>query len=270
MHQHVNQHELRVIGMSRSGNHAIIQWIMHQTTGRVCFLNCTEGKCNPFQTARVMDDGRVFEANYRLNLEREQQGQFSRKDYLIFSHEDGYLGRSCSREFEQNHDAWVGSSRQRYDVLILRDPFNLFASRLRQLWRFVTLPISVRIWKQHAREFLGETTRLRHNPLRISYNRWRSDPAYRQQIATHLNLNFTDEGIHDVVSCNGGSSFDGLNYNGKAGRMKVLERWNHYADDSSFRELFDDEVFELSERIFGVMPGTEALRRRRGIVGRAG
>jgi hypothetical protein len=258
--QIVNRNELRIIGMSRSGNHAVIQWLTAQIPGRACFLNCAEGKNNPFASARVMDDGRTCIASYDdFDLEQEQKGQFSSKDYLIFSHEDGYLGRSCSREYEQSHDQWVGPSGRRTDILILRDPFNLFASRLRQLWGFVTIGTSARIWKQHAREFLRQTRRLRHNPMFISYNHWHSDRDYRRDIAAALDIPFSDEGIHTVFSCNGGSSFDGVAFDGQASRMKVTERWKHYADDPRFLSIFDDEMLELSRRIFGDIPGTEAL-----------
>jgi hypothetical protein len=47
--------------------------------------------------------------------------------------------------FEQHHDQWVGASWQRYDVLILRDPFNLFASRLRAGFLELSLTTPVRL-----------------------------------------------------------------------------------------------------------------------------
>jgi hypothetical protein len=255
MGEAVNLNELRVIGMSRSGNHAIIQWMMAQLGGRVCFLNCAEGKSNPFRSARVMDNGQICRATWpEFDLEAERQGRFSPKDWLIFSHEDSYLGRAVSREFELGHDQWVGRSARRSDVLILRDPFNLFASRLQCLWAIVTLKVSAKIWKQHAREFLGQSRLLRHDPVRISYNRWRADQDYRRRIAGQLGLDFTDAGIHKVVPCNGGSSFDGTRFDGRAGRMRVLERWKHYIDDPRYLGIFDREMLELSEQIFGPAP----------------
>ena len=258
----VNQTEVRLIGMSRSGNHAIAQWILAQASGRVCFLNAAEGRSNPFLTARAMDEGRPsYWTNIRtFDLAAEQRGEWCRKDLLLFSHEDGYLGRSCSAEFEQAHDAFVGASRRRVDVLILRDPFNLFASRLRCLWGLLTPRTTVKVWKQHAREFLRETRYLRHEPVVISYNRWCVDRDYRRRIAEALGLAFTDAGRRRVWPCNGGSSFDGRAYDGRADAMRVFDRWRHYADDPSFRRMFDAELCALSDRIVGPIPGTETLR----------
>ena len=254
----INQTELRVIGMSRSGNHAIIQWILAQAPGRWCFLNCAEGKSNPFETARVMDDGEPYRVNYEgFDLERERQGDFTRKDWLVFNHEDAFLAHACSDAFEREHDAWVGPSRRRLDVLVLRDPFNLLASRLRALNFCEPVSVARRIWKQHARQFAGRPRRLRHGPVLINYNRWVAEMDYRRELAEQLGLPFTDEGVQDVAACAGGSSFDGLTFDGEARRMKVLERWRYYADKPHFWAIFDEQMIELSQQIFGPRPEME-------------
>jgi hypothetical protein len=254
-----NANELRVIGMSRSGNHAIIDWLLSHMPGRTCFLNCVEGKHNPFTSARPLDDGSVFRASYRLDLATETRGRFSRKDWLVTSQEDCFLAHGCSREYEQQHDAWVGCSGRRFDLLILRDPFNLFASRRRAFGEAGTDHVSVRIWKQHARQFLGRPRNLRHQPLLVRYNDWIGEEAYRREIVETLGLEFHDEGRDRVAACAGGSSFDGRAYCGRPEDMDLLDRWKHYADDPSFRALFDEQLVAFSDEIFGVVPGTDDL-----------
>lgn len=64
MNPPINQRELRLTGMSRSGNHALLEWLYSQAPGRVCFLNCTEGKNNPFRTARDFEDDCSYRVNY--------------------------------------------------------------------------------------------------------------------------------------------------------------------------------------------------------------
>lgn len=238
--------------MSRSGNHAVINWILSQATGRTCFLNCTEPKFNPFATARPLDDGRSVLANYEdFDLAAELRGDFSDKDLLVYSHEDCFLGTMVRGAFEENHDAMVGPSRERADVLILRDPYNLFASRLHGGFGDVSRQIAMRIWKQHAREFTGDRRCLKQRRVLISYNRWASDRLYRRRIAAELGIRFHDEGISEVPAAGNGSSFDGRRYHGSAARMKILERWKHFAGDRAFAALFDREVHELSRWVFG-------------------
>ena len=271
MLDHVNGTEIRVIGLSRSGNHAILNWIYAQAPGRVCLLNCVEGRCNPFATARPMDNGRPYRVNYPgFDLQAEAAARFSDKDWLIFSHEDAYLGNAASREFERDHDALVGPSRRRMDVLILRDPYNLFASRLRWGQCVISPRIAVQIWKQHTRTWLGRDHRLRHEAVMISYNRWVRERAYRQRVAERLGLSFTDAGVQQVAACNGGSSFDAMRYNGRAQQMKVFDRWRCFIDDRRFTSCFDEQVVELARQAFGPMPEPEQALGLAEAVGQAG
>jgi hypothetical protein len=259
---HVNRKEVRVIGMSRSGNHAIINWILSQADGRTCFLNCVEGKTNPFTSARPLHSGLPYQANYReFDWEQEQIGQFSKKDLLLYSYEDNFLGYVCHPLFEQNHDRWVGSSLQRFDILILRDPFNLFASRLRAGKDLspISVATAVRIWKQHARECIGQSRHLNQSPVLINYNRWVTEPPYRQQLAVKLGLNFTDASINTVHKTAGGSSFDGSHYDGHASRMKVLERWKFYQNDPTYQQILHPELVTYGMKLFAPLPGVERL-----------
>jgi hypothetical protein len=248
----MNGHEMRITGMSRSGNHAIIHWILSQAAGRTCFVNCAEPRCNPFTTARPTADGRAVVASYRPFCEAsERRGAHSRKDLLVVSYEDCFLGPVASGEFERRHDEWVGKSLRRTDLIILRDPYNLFASRMRSGIGGVTQRAVLRIWKQHAREVLGIRRYLDSGRVAISYNRWVADRSYRRRLAAALGLAFTDAGRERVPATGNGSSFDGLSYDGRAQAMRTHERWRHFEHDRDFTALFDDEVHELSRRIFG-------------------
>lgn len=248
----INAREWRVIGLSRSGNHAILQWLIAQLPGAYTFLNCAEGQHNPYATVRPMDDGCCHRTNIRgYDFQAEAAGRFTPKDTLIFSHEDSFLRRACSDVFERHHDEWVGRSAQRFDILILRDPYNLFASRLRNPTGLVRPRSAMRIWKQHARQAINGGRMLRHNPVIIAYNRWFRDENYRRHIAEQLGLDFTDAGRLEVAACNGGSSFDGMTYRHHADRMRVLQRWEHYVGDRRYTALFDDDVVNLARRVFG-------------------
>ncbi|HEX5984571.1 MAG TPA: hypothetical protein VFY69_10225, partial [Solirubrobacterales bacterium] len=107
---HVNETEIRVVGMSRSGNHAIVNWILAQAPGRTCFLNCAEPGSNPFWSTRPRTPELPgWRALYEgFDIEAEREGRLTRKDLLIHSYEDTFLGPFEKPENEGRHDEWVG------------------------------------------------------------------------------------------------------------------------------------------------------------------
>lgn len=257
-----NKKEFRIVGLSRSGNHGVINWIINQLDGRYCFLNCTEPKHNPFSTVRPLSaSGDLYRTNiHNFDLDQEKTGRFSAKDYLIYNHEDCFLGPLNGKVFRQNKTEWMGESGERKDILLLRDPYNLFASRLKSglIRGHHTLhgskPISLltlqRLYKQHASEFLGEKNYLQ-NKILINFNLWARSRDYRENLAAELGIPFTDKGFKEVTEVAGGSSFDGTKFSGMAHKMDVNNRWKKYAADPEYMDLFDPEINELASRIFG-------------------
>jgi hypothetical protein len=260
--EHVNGTEIRVVGMSRSGNHAIINWITAQSPGRTCFLNCAEPGHNPFVSARPRTPELPgWRASYRdFEIEAERAGRRSRKDLLIHSYEDTFLGPFKKPENEARHDAELGSSGRRIDLLILRDPRNLFASRLASGYGWLEDELVARVWSQHAREFLGLRRNLRQERLMLSYNQWVASADYRREVAAVLGLEFDDAAARKVPAAAGGSSFDGTAYDGRAEEMPVLRRWHDFLGDRRFHRLLTPAVLELSDRIFGPVELPQQLR----------
>ena len=249
----MNRTEIQVLGMSRSGNHAITGWIFRQATGRKVLLNCAEGKTNPFFSCRPMGTDVGWMSEPAVDLDAEREGRFSCKDLLIHTYEDSWLGHAFSRELKVNRDAWMGPSRRRIELVILRDPFNLFASRLR-MGCALSPGVAPRMWKQHARAARVGGVSLRPERKVVLYNRWISDWTYRSDLAEYLGLAFTDDGFHSVSACGGGSSFDGTSFDGQAGAMHTDQRWRDYVADRRYLDLFDDELIGISEELFGPTP----------------
>src|SRR5882724_4584006 len=259
----LNTVESRLAALRRSGSHAVVHWLLAQLPGRGVFLNSCKLGENPYASCYRGDS--VVRPAGGFDLD----GAPAPKDFLLYNYEDRELGAVFSDAFESEHDRWLGASGRRFDLLILRDPWNNLASLLR--WaRGSVHPISLdsvakaaRLWKVYAREVLGETAFLRHAPTPVLYNRWVAEPGYREALAGRLGISFTDAG-RDAVAPWGpatwGDSFDGFAYDGRAGEMPVLERFRWCAGDSFYRGLFDAEICELSERIFGPIPGTAELR----------
>ncbi len=82
-------------------------------------------------------------------------------------------------------------------------------------------------------------------------------------MATGIYMIFTLTRGPVVLRLEGKGTFDGMKYDDKAREMRVFERRKKYQDDPIFLSLLkDDELFALSERIFGYMPGTEMLQSK--------
>ena len=255
----MNDLEIQVLGMSRSGNHAIVDWIFEQAEGPKLLLNCAEGGTNPFQSCRPLASGKGWRAEPEIDFNAASRGCHEDRRLLVHTYEDSWLDYVFSAELEEHGQEWLGQSRRKISMLVLRDPYNLFASRKR-MGRNLPPDIARDLWKQHAREALGDTHELRSETLIVLYNRWQSDKNYRREIVNWLGLQFSDRGIDSVPECAGGSSFDGTAFDGKATAMATDRRWTHFADDEGFRQFFDNEMVQLTERLYG-LPLPIPLRR---------
>jgi hypothetical protein len=250
MSKQTNDLEVRVLGMSRSGNHVVIQWLLGMMGRPAAFLNCAEGKTSPFESARPMLESAPDGPFASVWLADSGDPPPVERAALVHSYEDCFLRHAFSSEFEERHDEWVGPSRKRRDVIILRDPFNLFASRLRAFGEDWIDHTARRIWKQHARPFLGKPHPGPRDPVLINFNRWAASEEERRRIASELGLEFNDEGRWLVPPVAGGSSFDGQRHHDHPERMKVNERWRSYKDDQQFIGAFDETMIEFARGVF--------------------
>ena len=261
----INQKEIRVAGLKRTGNHAIIYWIEEQEklSKQCCVLNNVKVNENPYRYKYQNLKYYFPQHQWAINhYKKQSQGNFILRDCLVYSYEDYSLPKIFSNHFEKKHDLYLGKALKRYDVIILRDPFNWFASRLKSNFLEVkNYHLNLQnIWLQYAKEFLGKTKYLQHNKICINYNLWVKDIDYRREIASKLDLEFTDTGINKVSSLGGGSSFDNISLDGQANKMNVETRWMHYLDDSYYKKLINNqEILEYSAKIFGNIAGTETL-----------
>ena len=271
------QNEFRVFGLQRSGNHAITYWICAQCQGKLVYLNDVKPGKNVFLAHNGIvknGGGRGKYCNFKVepsitigdftfNIDEEKKGNLTEKDFLILSFEDTYLEKVLSEDMEKSRRNHIGECLNKYDILILRDAFNFFASRCakwNQLTRTKDKQKLIELWKIYAKEYLGETGCLINNKVVVSYNSWFLDKEYRRMLANKLNIPFSYEELNPVVNKGGGSSFDGLKFKENPEKMKVTERWKNFVDDDFYRDIFQDkELVELSNRIFGKIPGTEVL-----------
>lgn len=247
----VNQFFFRVLGMRRTGNHAMIQWIERSIPGLTLHINDIAIGMNGYRFRHFFpepDDAPEFSQLMAQGFRRD----FTRRAGLICSYEDFSVAsflRACRRERIVSH---YGASRTIKSVLLLRDPFNLFASRIKSSM-LETKERAIdqkRMYIEHAETFLREEQG--DDLVCISYNRWFSDPDYRRHIQGKLGLEPADISIETVARQGGGSSFEGQAMDGKASAMAVLSRWRSMEHHPLFQQLFEDgELERYSALIFG-------------------
>jgi hypothetical protein len=188
---------ITVNGLSRSGNHAIIRWMCgnYEKEGyKVYFQNNAIKNLLEYINLRgggglagIPANPRIFEIMMHLTKNEKKVFIVSFEDLLI----DKRLG-----ELSDFSD---------HNVIILRDPYNLFASRIQGLtpprgrkgWTNSHPPKNIqneeiKKYLSHYEEFSKNTNYL-SNKICINYNLWVSDKEYRKKIVeSDLRIKFTD------------------------------------------------------------------------------
>ncbi len=256
MEKIINKKEIRVVGLQRSGNHAVINWILSQETGRKCFLNYVDPKSNPFSTVKP-DKLTGFSDGFSFKKEVIQP---TIKDCLLYSYEDEELSNIFCEEFFKKHDQYVGKSKRIFNILIIRDPFNFFACRIQWLKDNHRTGINldsrestfrlIKLWKMYAKEYLGYTNYLPPKKIVVNFNFWFSCKNYRRKIANDLHIEHTDAGIN---KCATASTFEDKKQDAfGASELDVLNRWQPFTSDPIFKLVVqDEELISLSNKIFG-------------------
>ncbi|HHP7232207.1 MAG TPA: hypothetical protein ACFCUY_15270 [Xenococcaceae cyanobacterium] len=293
-----SQTEIRVFGIRRSGNHAIISWIIDNYPGKVVFINninfqdTIDFPIHPFNIGwkRPFVDHMVIKGlpywRCKKNLGRKKKlislikyifaipERFTlmsrdkfidleyprqvKKDLLMYSFEDISANDSRLILFDQNQPKYIGNSQKKIDLIILRDPWNLFASMLKtnMFERNERDKIKyINLFKDYAKDFIENFNNDNSRVACANYNRWFSEPEYRIDLAKKLGFSTSEKPHERLSNRGGGSSFDGLKYKSNASSMKVLERWKVFQDDPFYQEIFtDSELVELAIQVFGDIP----------------
>ncbi len=228
------KYEYRVWGIKRSGHHAILHWIMSHYTNK-SYINDILGN-----TA------------FKLYKDTPFPVEIQRSNNHFYNIEDGDF-QNISNRFTRVQKLGLCNLTDNFvDIIIIRDIFNLIASRIAST---INMKIDIiNLYKQYAKEFLRQTQFLK-NPILINYNTWFISQEYRQSILDRLNIQHSSksrEYLQKVTKEGKGSSFDQMKYDTKAQDMKVLDRWEYFKDDEKYIKHFNDnELLDLTYQIFG-------------------
>lgn len=225
----------RVFGMKRSGNHAIISWLIKNSgVEKYDFLNNCKKNSVPYKGAFSI----FTEEGLRVSS-AEGDGKQRDIDLILASYEDPdlprQLGGTKGPKLQWPHPSPI-------DIVIERDFVN---------W----LPSYVKLWQNRLKEDISVILSRsfqgiafwKRNHLYCSDNReiqlirygiWCQSLEYRKKILADFGLEFLSDDISGVPTAGGGSSFDGLAYDGKSQEMAVGERWRHIPNDPLAASIF--------------------------------
>lgn len=254
-------------GMRRSGNHVVLNWT--GLTNSTYFMNDIMQReqvpallGDPFSTKAFWH---WFPRTCARRIERER---LRKSGWKLLTH-----GLCISLEdWPIDAPIFTPWPRRCRHILLLRDPLNMFASRIRMGNGMHVLygkersdlyfQNSIELWKAHAREFLGETSLLPGH-VGVYYDRWVVEPAYRAAIASRLQLVPDDQALHRVAVEGGGSSFEGMAPLGDDAIARRLSRHSQLDSDEKllFARVTDDaELMKLREQVLEHVSATAPSR----------
>ena len=247
---------LRVFGMRRSGNHAVINWLARNAPGgrSLFFNNCGAGR-KPFETYRAieLDGERVAGSGGDPVKLAERAGDGAA---LILSYEDAMPNERRKRPVTVGVDDAAIS----HDVVICRGFLNWAASLLKKVQGNEAFAahqrVGVVLKAVNGYSCMLELARdeARPGPVVIRYEPWMADAGYRAGLLERLGLEARDNSLGEVQRYGNGSSFQADA--GTAEELNTLARWKEMRDDPEYRIVMwlaaQDEV--LCDRLSKVYP----------------
>jgi hypothetical protein len=226
----------RVIGMQRSGIHAVAEWIRmsHALQGYSVHYDNAVSMEKPNEIAKFLPAKGDLEESFLWMVEHED----------VHFIDMPVLSPKLTSNFEY------------HDILVIRDVFNTMASR-RKMNPQLFSRRAVQLWRQYGAEALGNTDYLGPNKTVVLFNKWHQSGlqgqppeilGYRKQIAAKLGI---QEVGAETIKLAVNSSFDPPTT--PSNELKLFDRWKNY-EDQNFWSAFDSPVYAMNTKLFGEMP----------------
>lgn len=227
---------LRIFGMRRSGNHAIINWLSRNAPGgrSVFFNNCTAGR-KPFQTFRAVE----INGRRRPGSAGDDPAEFAKRAgdgaAVILSYEDAMPNEQRKRPVSVDLD----EAAIDHDIVICRSFLNWAASLTKKLQGnpgyvgHQRVAVALRALETYSKmlelvidaEALGVTV--------IRYDDWFASTAYRASLLDRFGFTLLDDSLGEVQRYGNGSSFQSEAT--AAGELRPLSRWQEMAGEPEYR-----------------------------------
>lgn len=227
------KNHMQFIALPRTGHHAVMDWVENhldsfEHQGPLWDKGCTEKLQPLLPTVRV----------HAPEPDKDV-------DWYIWTCECSAVG------FLLNYLKPLKVDGRKEIVLVVRSLKNWLASFSQwsinscgqmptedQVHQMVTLWLDHSVWALHGG--------LKVNV--IVYDKWFTDARYREDLSVELGI-YTEEGFkraetmrHRTSTAGGGSSFDGMEYDGEATQMNVLNRWEDLDDTTVLQEVLDKRL----------------------------
>jgi hypothetical protein len=252
----VNQREIMINALQRSGHHAFVDWLLRNRSSHL-FLNC------------VVDD-RFIRPNFiaakpearflndlNLSVDREAAGNLTKKELLVYNMESYSTEEALSVFRSRNKAKILGPSRKEFLVVWLRDPYNNLASlssrgkkalrpdHFMYRERVERLTACCELWVDHFEAYKRALAGA-DSLVAVSYNRWLGDDQYRADLAARFDISSVHESS-EMVAWGGGSSFVRYEEGQAAPTKSELEtRWQAVREIDAYRHLFRNERFRTA------------------------
>jgi len=265
MSDYLFEKEINIIGLRRSGKHALYMWLLPYLKNAIVQSNTRFNFIlgRRFRTffshhqkeidVVFTDDTRIekedFIGNYVCTVEDcypSEIGRMLNDPEYEYNVRKIYLAEKYHRKF---------FSKQIFNIIVLRTPHNNLASALAKGGaggkNAKTGAMFRDLWIQYAKEVVGSNNYI-PNKVIFLFDKWFTDESYRRSLASLLGFTFfTDSGLNQISNL--GSSFDDkeeFQYN--AQKLDVLNRWKYYIDHPSFCDAVENKlVMNLAVKIFG-------------------
>lgn len=243
---------IRIFSMRRGGQHVFIDWLMEQLPGKVIFLNDVSPEESLSERLTHITDFDRFSCNGAVTYATPDSAET-----LIVNYEDWRLDEA----FFSGVDVNMPVADVKINILLLRDPLNLFSSRY---FFWARMPFNAErwqwndtaLWLNHASRFIEVSKTVHSGQMAVNFNQWVSDEKFRQALAKKLDVEFRDQALLRISHV--GSQFDDEYSSEYASRLE--KRWLYSADIPEYQELFTDDLMSLSGKIFGNQGDFYALR----------
>lgn len=225
-----------ILGMKRSGHHAIVYWIGSNLNDAVHYNDCNKGWRHGelFPNPNQGNKGKIIKFN-----------KCNKSNNHIFNIED--FDMDNIKKYDMFNLKMFKRYKIVYFILVLRDPYNWIASCKKMggnPWKNIDKRII--LWKKQANLFINKN----ENIICINFNKWFSDEEYRKKLSLIFNLKSYNKYINITSPRGGGSSFDGMRFNKRANEMKILERYKSYLKEPEYINKFDYDLIKLGNKIF--------------------